>query len=700
MVAATAQAFPGPTMFLSAPRQAATTLTIDEMPQGYGGSRSPSFSNLTISGTTVTDAASGFRFVASMKGNSLNIGGVNYAIATAGTPNANTCTLVVAPGNGTGIAGYFVTGGSIVNRAPGATGTQGRIVRVTGTYTGNAPSAIDFRLVYSLVCVIQTPGAVFQDYTAVGGLSASAGVWSGLIYLPKCPDWIVVNVRDNTNTAVVSNAQALYWGVGVIASTGFGQSNEAKCFGAGTELLINSQDSRTRLYAHAGWAKLYTPAPGPPAWGFNVDDFAIRLANEIANVGQCLVGIIPFNCPATFIKQFLTFANGGFPDNDTQNVWFNTGANGGQFGASGDGLTAGTLAGVNSVMLYAHDFEVDLQQLGEQDGGGGGSAATYQAMLDTFFNTQLLQVTGRSYGQLKVCLVPLGTFTLTQSASFTGSLNTVRQAQLQWIHDNPTVAIYGGTVQDASHNNTKGGDSVHWATSYGWDDEEIMKRYTQALLQAFGFQAQGAAGPQIASAAWSVGTSTLTITVTQDRGTALVDTSGSSSGTGFKAFAIVLNGSPIVPTTVQITGANTITCTMPSNRPAGQTCTLTHGAGPNPAQVIQDTFANLSAAQNATTVTDSSSQGFMDALMTGASLVVASGTNFTPGTYPILSAPTINSIVVSVAPATTGAGSAGVGSITSNMPPQYIYDNASFGVLYASARGFPLQPTLGAITVT
>jgi len=74
-------------------------------------------SNLTISGTTVTDASNTNSFSTTYTSTPLTINGVAYTIASR--TNANVVVLASAPGNATGQTGTVATPGTVINRAAG-----------------------------------------------------------------------------------------------------------------------------------------------------------------------------------------------------------------------------------------------------------------------------------------------------------------------------------------------------------------------------------------------------------------------------------------------------------------------------------------------------------------------------------------------------------------------------------------------------
>jgi len=76
----------------------------------------------------------------------------------------------------------------------------------------------------------------------------------------------------------------------------------------------------------------------------------------------------------------------------------------------------------------------------------------------------------------------------------------------------------------------------------------------------------------------------------------------------------------------------------------------------------QESYTTLTAAQSSTTVTCSGADTFAAGIV-GNIIYIASGTNFTAGWYQVTARTSSTSITVDTAPATTGAGSSGVGNM-------------------------------------
>lgn len=369
----------------------------------------------------------------------------------------------------------------------------------------------------------------------------------------------------------------------------------------------------------------------------------------------------------------------------------------------------GKRAGLNSSnLLYGKDFEIFVWQQGEQDIGN----ASYATQLAALYG-QMQTVTGRSAAQLKMIEVPLGTavpapdfMVNTSDAGWT----SMRSTQLTFIAGSAPNTLYGGSAVDVTHDPytapATAMPSIHWDDA---DRQEVMKRYAQAALKAAALQSGGAEGPTISKAVMATSSNVVTVTVAHARGTALVDATGNSAGTGLAGFQVFLNGST-TPSTISssaIASATTVALTMGFTRGGGDTVTLGYQQGSNPGSYDWLQWANLTTAgAGATTLTDSAGLGLFTTFFTaGAGQVI----NITPsGNFSanctVSTITDANNVVCGSSPTPGGAGAAGAGKYHSINAPttyaQFLYDNFNWaGYLYAGSRGFPLQETNGLITV-
>ena len=539
------------------------------------------------------------------------------------------------------------TAGVIVNRQPGATDRVGRKVPLSGQ--GLVGNSLEGMCNY-------VGGEPALSWAPLEAVTVSNDRWTGTLNLPLSKDWLRCRVRANGST---SPFQKVKWGVG-INWLWIGQSNFNRAYQI---LPVTIQSSpRVQVYTAIGWHSLDTAMPG---WDSDspFNDNARIFGNVLSKRCDCLVGILPFAIPGTYIQQWIDRPNDG------SNVWHN------QVNIDGDGmpqpfkaspgrpgfidvespnLQVGQLAGfvnmdramqsrsvrVNAVAnnsvgmtvaitgepldtnwikagqvmsatglsspnLVDHDFEGAIWQQGENDAGMG--VDQYLDRLTQLWH-QVVNVTHRQPQQFAFGIVPMGT-------SFGGGapdpnaqpyFEGVRQAQMRFVDANPKGVFFAGSLIDSTH---IGGDGIHAGPQ---DYAHFFKRLTQGALHASGLADHGGAGPRVASARMATGSNVVVVNIAHDGGTKLQDASGNSSASGLRGFRVFKNGSGCPVAGASITGPSQVSLEVQCTRSPTDKVNVDYGYGDNPgalragsdtnAHLVYDDFAPLFGTPYADTI--------------------------------------------------------------------------------------------------
>jgi hypothetical protein len=321
----------------------------------------------------------------------------------------------------------------------------------------------------------------------------------------------------------------------------------------GTWEIIGNYDatntfSPSTIFATYGGT--YTAAPDTT----NRGDGEVYLANYLKSATGVFIGILPYAVSGTAIS---TWQPGGSGTN-----WTNFAA----------GLTA-----------VGGDCEAALWYQGEDDASNGTSSSSYQTSLDNI-RAGLWTATGRNSSNFSFGVTVLGPIS-SYAGSTPSTVDTIRTAHLNYIAANSTNNVFMAAV--ATDLNLAGG-GVHIDNV---SEARLGKRFALGLKKQLGLSTHGASGPKIASASHSG--AVVTVTVTQDGGTALQDGAG-GSGASLLGFRVYDNGVLGTISSTSISG-NTIVLTMSASLSGPVTMDYgmngaPYGGTTSPASVVYDNY--------------------------------------------------------------------------------------------------------------
>lgn len=425
----------------------------------------------------------------------------------------------------------------IINRDGGAT-TRG--LSIAGTYTGTP---------VGLQCQVNiVGGGTALAWVNATNYSAVGGNWSA-----KCPGvpqgaWYTLSVRDSVNHSFEADGSNS-WGVGVVVWM-IGQSNMLKLWSAGEGALQPTSGTYTKACTGSGWVGTRDGSIGTGAGYAYYANFL-----QTALGGTVPVGLIASAIGGTSIT---TWQSG-------QSSWTT---------ATGQLTSCGIT-----------DLEVALWQQGETDAQANAPAdpATYYFADIKNVHQQTLTLTGRSTAHLHFGVMGLGNFN-SSSGTFSDLYATeIRDYDLQYgtgLNSPLAGSFYLSSAVDFIRQSS---DSQHWAIGQSGAINSFWRagrRYALSTEKALGLVATGAEGPAITGVIWSVGSPTLTITVTHSGGTGLADGVGGTAGTGLLGFSV--GGTSATISSTAYSQPNQIVLTMSANRQPGDTPTLTYAANRNP----------------------------------------------------------------------------------------------------------------------
>lgn len=475
----------------------------------------------------------------------------NAAIPLADAPRhpflpSSFFTIQEDSGTGTGVNAisideYFLD--RIYQRPAGATS---RTMTFTGTYTGTVPSMVQVK--------IDNGSGNIVAYTNLSSFTASGGAWSGTLSVPQGA-WYVATAKnvDDGHTDVQANT----WGIGILIAL-IGQSNMRNMWTFTSASL--TPDTYVRYWGNdntgptngTGWYATNKGIQGSGNGGDGINQLGVSLRAVMTGADPTStvpVGFLAFAIGATSLESWITTANGG-----TNTSW-----------ATFTGSTGTGNANIGT------EFEMAIWHQGEANAATGGSATAYATNLPLLLS-QLQTLTGRDTSTFKLGVAIVGSI---QTTGYSDSkMDTVRAAQLAFALGTSGV-FFAGSSYDMFPDN--GG--LHWAPNAQY--ARMGRRYAQAIAKRLGLATYGPEGPSISSAVWPIGSSTITVTVSQGSGgTTLKDGTGSASGTGTVGFSGTFSGGQTISSWALSLGQ--ILLTMSAVRGAAETASLEYGKGLNP----------------------------------------------------------------------------------------------------------------------
>ncbi len=413
----------------------------------------------------------------------------------------------------------------------------GKAVAISGTFTGNLQS-LQYR--------VRVGNTVIVNWTAVGSLAKPTDTtYTATAWVPQ-GDAYKITVRDGNKTAVVSAEQSTTFGVGIRIAV-LGQSLNYEMFRA--------TPSRITPNAH-----LYRVSDGGGGtWSTpRVGDGDIRIGNDIR------AALVALSARDTTPVAFLEYAGVGV---DIAS-WHSGGASWAAFTDVKNGVNAPSIL---------PDAEAASLHIGYADSFSDHSPATnFRPGLAKFLQ-QLLTLTGRTTSNFKLGIWTIGVVTapVRGPTTITNDRFNIVNALLYAQAALPGC-FFAGDTKDLM---TLNGDIVHWDLP---QYPRAGTRYARGFLKSWGVGTYGALGPTISSAVMPVGSTTITVSVTQNAGgTTLKDGLGFVSGTGLTGWVVTINGVPVAPRSIALSNGQII-LTMLTARTDGQTVTLTYGLGSNP----------------------------------------------------------------------------------------------------------------------
>jgi len=384
---------------------------------------------------------------------------------------------------------------------------------VPGFYKGSAPATVEVRT------IDQVSGGTVVDWATLDAAPAN-NAFTGTTSVPQGnldgSYLYSIQVRDSANPSVITTSYTIIAvGIGVLW---IGQSNAEKPFGqfTVTPMVASAGVFRYSGGQYIGWYKNDTLSqPDEPTATNGIDGFAgdgcTAFGNTMVATTRVPVFILEMAIGATTIATWQTLANGG-----THTSWDNL------------------LTQIGRAVALGYGFEIVKWQQGETDAVNGLAKATYMTGITNLFN-QCLTLSGRAH-----IIFILGLLSRDLSATDAHG-DAISQAILAWYDGVRFGSIVLGDVSAATYLDLMSQrDQYDSAADPHLDTAQyriLGYRDAAGSLFRMGLTATGVAGPLFAGTLTaSALTQTITLPITQDAGTALLDHSGSAAGTGLTGF--------------------------------------------------------------------------------------------------------------------------------------------------------------------
>lgn len=454
----------------------------------------------------------------------------------ASTGGQGLIVLTYTPGGGvtTGVTiatSYAVD--RIIQRDAGATT---KALTLAGTYTGAAPSSLNYDI--TIVAGGSAGTGSLSSFTAGGG------TWSGSLTVPQ-GSWYKIKVTEPNSG--VNNTQANEFGVGICVAL-IGQSNM---------LYMDQVGSIVGYPVNANCRAFNNHTQGWVAMNIRADNGSVGSGAGILTLSDTiqkgLGGTVPVG--------FFVYAVGG---TSVHTDWQSGQTSWLAFTDTTDGIKCSAAGG---------DFEFVLWHQGEADSKTASTPQGYYASDLATIVSNCQTLVSRNTSTLHFGVAELGA-TWDSTWGSDANMDFVRNCHYQQAK--AAGCFFAGVTYDNVNNPA---NTPHWLNV---EYASAGYRYANAVLNQLGINASGSIGPMLTAASWPVGSATITCTFTQNSGgTGLLDGSGSSAGTGLIGFVVTASGGAASVTATSISG-NTVLLTMGRNRGAGETVTITYGAGSNP----------------------------------------------------------------------------------------------------------------------
>lgn len=382
---------------------------------------------------------------------------------------------------------------------------------LSGTYTGPL-NGVDYSIYNG------TTDALVSDWATLDA-APSGGLFSGSVTMPARGGPYYLKLRASNDHSVVTSLSSskFYYGYRGLF---IGQSNMVGSWSR-VQGTPGDADSLTRRYS--GGAAWYLPSltrqssepstnQGAAGFGGNGDIGYTLAARPLFNAP---LGLIEAAVSSTTIEQWLTVPNGG-----TADMWNNM------------------LTVINNSACGA---QVDYVQW--YQGEGNASIGTVLGVPLDATGTQYYNALTLLAAQIRTLFgatIPIMYTPIAIDASATdANCDAVRQGTYRFVDDNTSGhEFFAHGVVDLTMN----ADGVTHLSG-GQQGGTVRRRAAYAAAKIFGFDANGAIGPKFNGTLTATASNQrITLPVTLNGGSALVDSTGNTAGAGLTGFLAFVNG--------------------------------------------------------------------------------------------------------------------------------------------------------------